>query len=51
MCELCHEIDIEIARYRRLANGINDRHVIERLFSLIADLAAEKSALHPAPDP
>jgi hypothetical protein len=50
MCHRCVDIDAKIARYRRLANGINDRRMLESLTAFIADLEAEKIALHPNPE-
>ena len=50
MCDRCDEIDAKIARYRNIANGINDRLMIERLVASVADLEREKIALHPTPE-
>lgn len=49
MCEQCDQIDIKIARYRRLANGAADKPMIEHLHAFIADLEAERGRLHPEP--
>jgi hypothetical protein len=49
MCNRCDEIDAKIARYRNIANGINDRPMIQRLVAFIADMHCEKIALHPEP--
>lgn len=46
MCSRCVEIDAKVARYRRLANGINDREMLERLMAFIIELDAEKLSLH-----
>lgn len=50
MCERCEAIDVKIARYQRLANGINDKPMIEHLAAFIAGLDLEKSTLHPKPE-
>lgn len=47
MCNRCSEIDLQIARYQNIVNGINDGEVIERLLASIADMHSEKSTLHP----
>jgi hypothetical protein len=41
------EIDIKIARYRGIAEGVNDRRALEAAAKLIMELEAEKLALHP----
>lgn len=46
MCEKCKEIDAKIARYRQMAADVNDRAVLTLLGAFVADLEAEKSALH-----
>ncbi len=49
MCNRCDEIDAKIARYRRMANGIIDQRMVERLAALTADLESEKLTLHSTP--
>ena len=46
MCEQCGEIDGKIARYRRIMMSIGDEVTIERFKEVIADLEAQKLALH-----
>ena len=46
MCKRCDEIDVKITRYRRLANGVTDVQMLERLTTLVIELDAEKIALH-----
>ena len=46
MCKRCDEIDAKIARYRRLANGLTDVQMLERLMAFVIELDAEKLALH-----
>jgi hypothetical protein len=47
MCEKCVEIDKTIDRYRRITLSIDDRVTVEQTKELIADLQAQKDALHP----
>jgi hypothetical protein len=47
MCDKCVEHDKKIERYRRVSSSINDQLTIDRLKKLIADLEAQKAALHP----
>jgi hypothetical protein len=46
MCEKCAELDERIERYRRVSSSINDQLTIDRIKSMIADLEAQKVALH-----
>jgi hypothetical protein len=47
MCEKCVEIDKTIERYRRIQRTIADQVTIDRTKELIAELVAQKAALHP----
>ena len=47
MCEKCDEIDKTIERYRRIKERILDQAFVVRAKQLIADLEADKAALHP----
>jgi hypothetical protein len=47
MCEKCIEIDKKIERYRRIQQSILDQVTVDRTKELVADLEAEKAALHP----
>jgi hypothetical protein len=47
MCEKCKEIDVTIARYRRLRNQVNDQQTRQAADDLIAKLEAEKCSLLP----
>jgi hypothetical protein len=47
MCEKCTEIDKTIQRYRRILLAIDDRLTVDRTREMIADLEAQKVALHP----
>jgi hypothetical protein len=46
MCERCDEIDIKIERYNRMAKMINDEATLQAVDMNIADLEAQKLALH-----
>ena len=46
MCEKCAELDERIERCRRVSSSINDQLTIDRIKSMIADLEAQKVALH-----
>lgn len=50
MCEKCVEIDDGIERYRRLLLSIADKVTVNRAREVIADLEAQKVALHPEPE-
>jgi hypothetical protein len=47
MCEKCDEIDKTIERYRRIKERILDQAFVDRAKELIAELEADKAALHP----
>jgi hypothetical protein len=47
MCEKCVEIDKNIERYRRIQRTIADQVTVDRTKELIAELVAQKAALHP----
>ncbi len=47
MCEKCDEIDETIARYKRLKIQISDAQANQAADRLIAQLEAQKAALHP----
>ena len=47
MCEKCVEIDTAIARYQRILLSMFDPVTTDRIAQLIADLNAQKAALHP----
>ena len=46
MCEKCAELDERIDRYHRVASSISDQLTIDRIKDMIADLKAQKAALH-----
>ena len=46
MCDKSDELDKKIEHYRRLASQITDQQFVERARALIAELEAEKAALH-----
>ena len=47
MCDRCKEFDIKVGHYREIAAKIIDQVTLERINKLIADLQAQKVALHP----
>ena len=47
MCEKCVEIDKTIERYRQIERSIMDQLTVDRTKELIAELEAQKAALHP----
>jgi hypothetical protein len=47
MCEKCQPIDAQLERYRRLYAMVTDRQTSEGIKRLIAELEANKKALHP----
>jgi hypothetical protein len=47
VCERCIKIDIQIERYRQIAKMISDEITLDGIDSTIADLEAQKLALHP----
>jgi hypothetical protein len=47
MCDKCTELDDKIEHYRRIASSINDQFTVDRIKVLIAELEAQKAALHP----
>ena len=51
MCDKCIEIDEKIKRYRSIVRSITDQPTVDGAKALIADLEAQKAALHPGPEP
>jgi hypothetical protein len=51
MCEKCVEIDKKIERYRNILRSIRDEATVDGAEKLIADLEAQKAALHPERSP
>jgi hypothetical protein len=47
MCDKCQQIDVTMARYRRLAGQIGDQQTVDTAHRLLEKLEAEKRALHP----
>ena len=47
MCDKCNEINEKIEHYRDIAARLSDPLTIERIAELIAELVAQKAALHP----
>jgi hypothetical protein len=47
MCDKCEQLDKKIEHYQKLLLGIADQLTVDRIKSLIADLQAQKTVLHP----
>jgi len=47
MCDKCAPLDKKIEHYEKMIVSIGDRVTVERLMALVADLRAQKAALHP----
>ena len=47
MCDKCGELDKKIEHYETMLVSIGDPVTVERLMAMIADLRAQKAALHP----
>jgi hypothetical protein len=47
MCEKCIEINEKIERCRNIQRSIDDQATVDGVVKLIADLEAQKAALHP----
>jgi hypothetical protein len=47
MCEKCDGIDKKIERYQSIRSQIADQITVDRIKELIAEMQAQKAALHP----
>jgi hypothetical protein len=47
MCEKCVAIDGKIEHYQKLSSLVGDQRTLEAIKQLIAQMEAEKQALHP----
>ena len=47
MCDKCIELDKKIEHYRHLSSRMTDQPTLDGIKKLIADLQAQKIALHP----
>jgi ABC-type uncharacterized transport system fused permease/ATPase subunit len=47
MCDKCEKLDKKIEHYETIVVSIGHRATVERLMATIADLRAQKAALHP----
>jgi hypothetical protein len=47
MCNKCAELDKKIEHYETILVSIGDRVTVERLMAMVANLRAQKAALHP----
>jgi hypothetical protein len=47
MCDACDQLDEKIEHYKKVRSAMTDQLTIERITALIAELEAQKAALHP----
>jgi hypothetical protein len=47
MCGICNQLDENIAHYKKIQAAMTDQLTIERIAALVAELEAQKVALHP----
>jgi hypothetical protein len=47
MCDKCAKLDKKIEHYETILVSIGDRVTVERLMAMVANLRAQKAALHP----
>lgn len=47
MCSRCEKIDAKIKRLRDIAARMTDQQTLDGIEQLVADLEAQKAALHP----
>ena len=47
MCDKCRELDVQIARCKRLHGQVSDKLLLDGLIDLVKTYLAEKVALHP----
>ena len=47
MCDKCDEMDMTIERYRTIAAQMPDAPTFDAIQKLVAELEAQKAALHP----
>lgn len=50
MCDKCDEINKTIERYRGIKERVSDHALVTRAQELIAELEADKAALHDSAD-
>jgi hypothetical protein len=50
MCDKCAQLDKKIEHYETMIVSLGDRVTVERLMAMVADLQAQKAALHPEPE-
>jgi hypothetical protein len=47
MCDKCAKLDKKIEHYEIMIVSIGDRVTVDRLMAMVANLRAQKAALHP----
>jgi hypothetical protein len=48
MCKKCEELDVQIARCKRLGGQVIDKQFLDAVAVLLKDYSAQKAALHSA---
>jgi hypothetical protein len=47
VCDKCEAIDQKIEHYERIERGVSDQLTLDRIKTAVAELTAEKVAMHP----
>ena len=47
MCDACGPLEEKIVHYRKVLSAMTDQLTIERITALVAEVQAQKAALHP----
>lgn len=47
MCDACGRLEEKIAHYKRVMSAMTDQLTVERIAALVAEIEAQKIALHP----
>jgi hypothetical protein len=47
MCDVCDQLDEKIEHYKKVRSAMTDQLTIDGITALVAELQAQKAALHP----
>ncbi len=47
MCDTCDQLDEKIEHYKKVMSAMTDQLTIDGITALVAELRAQKAALHP----
>lgn len=47
MCDVCDQLDEKIEHYKKVMAAMTDQLTIDGITALVAELQAQKAALHP----